>query len=254
VLFDVRRFFWVVSFNLTALFFGLALTACASPAATPTRAFVMPPTQTPAIAVAVLSASPTPVWITPWSPAVTSTPVVVTLPAQILAGQHLSASGSYTATEDQAAGPMYCRIERDSCAFGALVAADLPGVIFVRAAPPYADEVTLMHANMIRPLTRLQALVETEWGGEIKLLVTAAYDSQGQHDLMENDPSRKYSLHFEGRSIDLALSSTAADKLARLCGLALQSGFDWVHNEGNHCHASVNAASLCFVCSSKNAP
>ena len=243
-----------VSAYLTALLFGWAVAACASTGseAAPTQPFVMPPTETPAVVVAVLAASPTPVWITPWAPATQPTSIV--LPPQILAGQHLAASGSYTATEDQAAGPMYCRIERDSCAFGALVAADIPGLIFVRAAPPYADEVTLMHANLIRPLTRLHDLVESEWGGEIKLLVTAAYDSQGQHDLMENDPSRKYSLHFEGRSVDLALSSTDADKIARLCGLALQSGFDWVHNEGNHCHASVNADSLCFVCSWQKTP
>ncbi len=233
------------------LFWGLSATlaACAAPTATLAPAFVMPPTETPAIAVAVLSASPTPVWITPWAPVTPPTPVV--LPAQILAGQHLAASGSYTATEDQTAGPMFCRIERKSCAFGALVQADLPGVIFLHADPPYADEVTLMHANLLRPLTRLADLVQTEWGGEIKLIVTATYDSQGWHDLMENDPARKYSLHFEGRSIDFALTSTAADSLARLCGLALQSGFDWVHNEGNHCHASVLADSLCFVCSPK---
>jgi hypothetical protein len=31
--------------------------------------------------------------------------------------------------------------------------------------------------------------------------------------------------------------------------LALTAGFDGVHNEVDHCHASINSSSLCTICS-----
>jgi len=79
--------------------------------------------------------------------------------------------------------------------------------------------------------------------------VTAAYDSQFRHDLAEADPQKRYSLHYEGRSIDLITLPPDRNRNARLCSLALHAGFDWVHNEIDHCHASVRAYSLCTICS-----
>jgi hypothetical protein len=103
-------------------------------------------------------------------------------------------------------------------------------------------------------VTRLAGLVAAEWGGERQIMVTDAYDSLLEHDLAQNDAARKHSLHFEGRSIDLILLPLGLERLGRLCALAHQAGFAWVHNEGDHCHASVRADSLCSVCSGRREP
>jgi Hedgehog amino-terminal signalling domain len=163
---------------------------------------------------------------------------------------YISASGSYTETEDQAAGPMVCRIARGSCAYYKLVGSLDPQVIFARhKEPPYDEEDTLMHPAMLFPLARLRDMVAAEWHGEVQLLVTAAYDSSLlEHDLSQPDTSRRYSLHFEGRSIDLVVFPSDPALHPRLCALAHCAGFDWVHNEGTHCHASVRAESLCAMC------
>ena len=167
-------------------------------------------------------------------------------------GQHISASGSDTQTEDEAAGYMTCRIERDSCAFGLLIR-NLDAHIFFREEepPPHNDEDRRMHPAMLMPLTRLRDLVAAEWPGEARLVVSDAYDALLEHDLNQTDPNRKYSLHFEGRSIDLLISPYDPARLERLCALAHCAGFDWVHHEYTHCHASIRAMSLCEVCSSQ---
>jgi Hedgehog amino-terminal signalling domain len=164
--------------------------------------------------------------------------------------QHISTSGSYTQTETEAAGPMLCRIERNSCAFHYLVGDLGPGAIFKREEePPFDEEDILMHPSMLMPLYRLSTLVIEEWGGESHLRVTDAYDSLLEHDLGQQDLGRKYSLHFEGRAIDLTLWPIEREKYSRLCALAHCAGFDWVHNEGDHCHAAIEAESLCLKCS-----
>lgn len=181
-------------------------------------------------------------------PAATPTPKCGV--TELLSGQTISSSCSYTQTETEAAGPMLCRIERGSCAYKSMVVNRDPNIVFSQhKPPPLTDEDAMMHPAMLLPLSRLAELVAAEWGGEVDLVVTAAYDSILEHDLTENDPAQKYSLHFEGRSIDLVPYSADAAKMARLCGLALTAGFDWVHNENDHCHASINAASLCARCS-----
>jgi hypothetical protein len=165
-------------------------------------------------------------------------------------GQHISASGSYTQTEDAAAGYMICRIERNSCAFGLLIRNLDAGIAFQEEEPaPHNDEDRRMHPAMLMPLTRLRDLVAAEWRGEARLVVSDAYDSLLEHDLNQADPGRKYSLHFEGRSIDLLISPYDPARLERLCALAHCAGFDWVHHEYTHCHASIRAMSLCEVCS-----
>lgn len=167
----------------------------------------------------------------------------------MLPGQHLSASGSYTQTETKAAGPMVCHIKRNSCAYYKLVGDLSPAITFKREEePPFDEEDILIHPAMLGPLTRLSQLVAAEWGGTYWLRVTDAYDSILEHDLAQSDPSLKYSLHFEGRSVDLTTWPVDTSRYGRLCALAHCAGFDWVHHEGDHCHASINAESLCVGC------
>ena len=176
-------------------------------------------------------------------------------PQVLDSGQHISASGSYTETETEAAGPMVCQVARGSCAFGYLVRLDVPGLRFLdEESPSYNDEDHLVNPAMVAPLTRLVELAAAEWAGDYQVMITDAYDSQLEHDLAQNDPNRKYSLHFEGRSIDLILVPLGLERMARLCGLAHAAGFDWVHNEHDHCHASVRADSLCNICSGAARP
>jgi hypothetical protein len=180
----------------------------------------------------------------------TSAATQATLPQEIGPGEHVSASGSFTQTETQAAGPMLCQIQRDSCAFQQLVIDQDPNILFSEAEPPpYGVEDRMMHPAMQLPLARLAALVRAEWSGSVQLMVTASYDSQFRHDLAEPNPAQRYSLHYEGRSIDLITLPPDHSRNGRLCALALRAGFDWVHNELDHCHASIRANSLCTICS-----
>jgi hedgehog protein len=165
-------------------------------------------------------------------------------------GLHISSSGSYSMTEDEAVGPMMCRIERDSCAYGLLVANRDSNIGFSTHKPaPLTDEDRQMHPALVMPLARLSQMVLQEWKGAENLYVTASYDSTGEHDPNQPDPKRKYSLHYEGRALDLILSPWDPAKLDRLCALSYCAGFNWVHNEGDHCHVSINAQSLCSFCS-----
>ncbi len=167
----------------------------------------------------------------------------------LISGQHISASGSYTQTETQAAGPMICRIGRDSCAYHYLIGNLDPSIVFKEEEEaPYATEDILMHPAMYMPLNRLNQLVQAEWGGAVRLRVTDTYDSLLEHDLAQTDESQRYSLHFEGRSIDLTTWPIEPAYYGRLCALAHCAGFDWVNDEGDHCHASLKVESLCLRC------
>lgn len=171
-------------------------------------------------------------------------PVSVMLP-----WQHISASGSYTQTQTEAAGSMRCRVARNSCAYDLMIGNHSPTIVFKgEEEPPYNDEDFRMHPAMLLPLTRLDALVQAEWGGTYWLRVTDAYDSLLEHDLTQSDPERKNSLHFEGRAIDLTLWPIDQSQYGRLCALAHCAGFDWVHHEVDHCHAAIAADSLCSRC------
>ena len=164
-------------------------------------------------------------------------------------GQHISASGSYTETERSASTPMRCHIERDSCAYQQLVGILDPTIVFKQEEePPYDTEDILMHPAMLRPLSRLNRLVRAEWSGAFQLRVTDAYDSLLEHDPPESDPAGRYSLHYEGRAIDLTTWPVDQSQYGRLCALAHCAGFDWVLNEGTHCHASITASNLCLQC------
>jgi hypothetical protein len=224
---------------------GLAaavLAACAGPSALPPLPTPVRPTETSESQVLVLGLTPTP----------SAVPGPVTLPAEVPQGAHLSASGSFTETETEAAGPMACQIQRNSCAFSHLVADLDPDLLFSGGEPPpYGAEDRLMHPAMLRPLARLAELVQQEWGDGSQIMITEAYDSLLEHNLTQPTLSLRYSLHFEGRSVDLITIPPNIDRDPRLCSLAIQAGFDWVHNEGDHCHASLKAPSLCSVCSAK---
>lgn len=187
------------------------------------------------------------------TPAPTTTPTATPEPIcplpDLAPGQHISASGSYTQTETEAAGPMICRIQPGSCAHRSMVGNLDPSIVFKREEePPYDREDILMHPDMVFPLYQLKELVEAEWGGAVRLRVTDAYDSLLEHDLAQMDETRKVSLHFEGRSIDLTTWPLEPARYGRLCALAHCAGFDWVHHEGDHCHASIQAESLCLRC------
>jgi len=179
---------------------------------------------------------------------VRGTPTVVTTEPQTLnAGWHIAASGSYTETETAAAGPMLCHIQRGSAAFGQLTSISNSDIIFNswEDATANADN-RLMHLALVKPLTDLQIAVAAEWGDAVQLMVTAAYDSSLQdHDVNQPDLNRRYSLHFEGRALDVVPFPVDNDKLARLCWLAHSVGWSWVHNESDHCHLSQYAPSLC---------
>jgi Hedgehog amino-terminal signalling domain len=198
-------------------------------------------TPTPQVVVALVSAVPS---LTPL-PTLNLTPVL-TPPHELGAGQHLSSAGSYAATETEAAGPMVCQIQRGSAAFQHLANDFDPRLLFSGGDPAsFPDENHMINAAILVPLDTLIGLVGTEWGGKTQIMVTAAYDSVGKHDLAQPAASRKYSLHFEGRSVDLIPWPPDLAQIARLCALAHIAGFDWVHNEEDHCHASVNTQSLC---------
>jgi hypothetical protein len=164
-------------------------------------------------------------------------------------GQHISASGSYTLTERAVSTPMQCHQARDSCGYHQLVGIVEPSIVFKQEeAAPFDTEDILMHPAMLQPLARLNQLVQAEWGGAYQLRVTDAYDSLLEHDPPDSEPSRRYSLHYEGRAIDLTLWPVDYRHYGRLCALAHCAGFDWVLNEVTHCHASIKAESLCEVC------
>src|SRR5436190_10913380 len=81
---------------------GLAaaiLAACAGPSALPPLPTEVRPTETSESQVSVLGITPTP----------TGLPAPITLPAEVPQGATLSASGSVTETETEAAGPMACQ-------------------------------------------------------------------------------------------------------------------------------------------------
>ena len=224
----------------------LLLAACESPTAAPPP---LPTLDSPSPTVAGQSQ------VSVVGPTATATgdpsaAATIVIPQEVPPGEHVSASGSLTETETQAAGPMLCQIQRDSCAFQQLVIDRDPTILFSEyPPPPYGLENRMMHPAMQLPLARLAALVRSEWDGKVQLMVTAAYDSQFRHDLAEPNPQQRYSLHYEGRSIDLITLPSDNSRHGRLCALALHAGFDWVHNEINHCHASIRANSLCIICS-----
>ena len=132
-----------VSFvSFVAGFSSLLLTACAQPASPspePTRR----PTATADVQASVLETSAT-------------LPALLASPAELGVGQHIAADGSYLETESEAAGPMVCHIQRDSCAYRQLAVITDPAILFGNGeSPPYNYEDRLVHPAAIQPLTTL---------------------------------------------------------------------------------------------------
>jgi len=202
------------------------------------------PTAT-AIIWPTLAPRPTPVVM----PVAFSTPAP-SCPVPLLPqGRHISAGGSYTVTESITAGRMLCHIKPDSCAYDLMVGRIDPTVIYKQEeTPPFNAEDFMIHPGMVQPLLRLNELVRAEWRGAVQLRITDAYDSLLSHDPPESEPKTRYSLHYEGRALDFTTWPVDRSLYPRLCALAQCAGFDWVHNEGSHCHASIKAASLCTQC------
>lgn len=195
-----------------------------------------------------LSPRSTPMVFQVVNPVPTSAAPACALP-DLPAGRHVSADGDTEILESGAVGRMACQIKRDSCAFNRLVGKIDPSIIFKREETgPYGVEDLLVHPAMVQPLTRLNQLVQAEWGGAVQLRVTDAYDSLLSHDPPESLPADRYSLHYEGRAADLTTWPIDTSLYPRLCALAVCAGFDWVHNEETHCHASIRAVSLCQSC------
>ncbi len=82
---------------------------------------------------------------------------------------------------------------------------------------------------------RLGSLVDLEWDGECRILITEAWDDRNEHSDLSS--------HYEGRAVDIVVIDDFGNRLnnkyGRLGGLAIEAGFDWVWYEGNHIHASV---------------
>lgn len=165
------------------------------------------------------------------------------------AGQHVSGDGDYDIRESPAVGRMECQIKRNSCAYDKLVGTLDPSIIYKKEeTAPFDSEDLLVHPALVQPLTRLNQLVQAEWKGTYQLRITEAYDSLLSHDPPNSEPASRYSLHYEGRAIDFTTFPVDRRLSPRLCALAVCAGFDWVHNETTHCHASVRATSLCEAC------
>ncbi len=220
---------------------ALALAACGGVATT------LPPLPPPTRPVATPTAE---MVVAVVGPGPTTTPAPAPTPVALRLGEHMSAGGSTTQTETEAAGPMLCQIQRGSCAFGRLVADFNPDLLFSGGEPaPYNDEDHRMHPALVLPLADLAGRVRAEWGAGVQIMVVEAYDSLLDHDNTQTNPALRYSLHFEGRSLDLITWPADESRNGRLCILALEAGFTWVHHEGDHCHVSVKAESLCTACS-----
>lgn len=133
-------------------------------------------------------------------------------------------------SEEDAIGAVTKRISRRRPEFRQLTRNDNSDIVFKDEEATGADR--MMTRRLAERLNRLAKLVEAEWGKDVQLRVTDAWDEQGEHG--------PESAHYEGRAADLTLSDLDATKLGRLGYLAVQAGFDWVFFEDRaHLHVSV---------------
>ncbi|XP_068669980.1 sonic hedgehog protein-like [Montipora foliosa] len=134
-------------------------------------------------------------------------------------------------TSQMGSGPPKGKITRNSPEFEKLEPCYNTAIIFKDEEGTGADR--LMSKRCKEKLIRLASLVKEQWP-KLRLVVTEAWDEQGQHSTD--------SLHYEGRAVDLRLSDTyqSNPEIAVLGRLAVNAGFDWVKYESEtHIHASV---------------
>jgi hedgehog signaling domain-containing protein len=132
-------------------------------------------------------------------------------------------------SENQAVGPIIKKITRTSPEFASLIRNTNTDIIFKNEERTGAD--MMMTKRLAGKLDVLARLVKDEFPG-MKLRITEAWDEN-----MEHNPT---STHYEGRAADLTTDPIDSTKLARLAGLAVQAGFDWVFFENDkHVHVSV---------------
>jgi hypothetical protein len=144
-------------------------------------------------------------------------------PATVTRGAHFP-----DIPEIESVGRIAGRVRRGSAPFQRLVRYTADDVVFKDEEGTGADR--LMTERTRERLARLAALVRREWPG-VAVRVTEAWDENSEHG--EN------SIHYEGRALDLTTSDQDSARLARLGGLALAAGFEWVAHEDRHIHVSV---------------
>ena len=133
-------------------------------------------------------------------------------------------------SEKDAVGAITKKITRTSPEFQEFVRNDNPDVVFKNEERTGAD--MMMTPKLKEKIDKLAQLVKTELPG-FKLRVTEAWDENLEHS--------STSTHYEGRAADMTTDPVNPAKLARLGGLAVEAGFDWVFFENDkHIHASVS--------------
>jgi hypothetical protein len=129
-------------------------------------------------------------------------------------------------SEAATVGPFLSRIPRDSTK---LVKHLNSNIVF--SNDEGNDDDRYMTPRLKEKTDLLAILVMQEWPG-VTLRVIDAWDEGHGH--------ASTSRHYEGRAVDLTTFPQDRSKLGRLCGLAVQAGYDWVFYENDqHIHASV---------------
>ncbi|WAC02650.1 D-alanyl-D-alanine carboxypeptidase family protein [Lacinutrix neustonica] len=149
----------------------------------------------------------------------------LSLPETLNLGEHLPKE-----KELDVVGRISGKILRGTPEFDALVKNDNAKIIFKDEEGTGADRY--MTSKMSEKLNAPADLVIQEWGPEIKLRLTEAWDENNEHATS--------SVHYEGRGADLTTSDRDGNKLGRLAGLAVLAGFDWVlYEDKYHVHVSM---------------
>lgn len=129
-------------------------------------------------------------------------------------------------SETATVGPFNGQVPRDSAG---LVKNLNPNIVFENSEG--TDDDRYMTHRLKEKTDLLASLVMQQWPG-VRLRVTDAWDEGQGH--------APTSRHYEGRAIDLTTFPKDRSKLGRLCGLAIEAGYDWVfYEDDRHIHASV---------------